>query len=175
MIVNPREDSNQSELVPAGMYILQVEDLEFRPAKNKSSGTQIQYRVRKAVPFGTDPEDKTNVGAQFADTCWHADGALWRLAAVALALGIVDVFDTDDDATMKRLFVGAFGKFTTKIDSYNGKDRTTIDMAITISESERAALAAELGLSTSGKSTPQGGADPFDYGPPPLGDADAPF
>lgn len=131
---NPSEHEDGMDggrLVPAGIYFAKVEkpgDIERK--RSKSSGADY-FDVKLRVMEG---EFK---GCVFWDTFSTLENALWKLGHFCVSIGQNSEFDIDSDAAVRRAIAGRVGKCQTKVEEYEGKQRTKVDRWLKMEPEER--------------------------------------
>lgn len=129
------QDGNMADVIPAGEYVFRSVDAEPKrqPQEKLDVGKSDYVNVQLRVV-----SDGQYKGAQISEMISFSEKALWRLSAFCIGGGCVETFDLDEDDEVRGALVGLVVKATTKIEVYEGKERTRLDTVQTMTVEERA-------------------------------------
>lgn len=92
-----RTPTRRREVLPEGTYLVKCDFVERTISSKKGTPMLLFTIVVTAGP---------HKGKKVLDRCYLLESSIWRLQAIALALGVVAEFDTDDQASLLEHFCG---------------------------------------------------------------------
>ena len=125
---NSYETDDRGDLLPPGEYVLEVDSIERRTSMN--SGVDyfnIQFRVKAPT--------------RFSERClWEnfslQENALWKLAELCQAVGVIEPFDTDNDRAVYNTLINAVCKAVVQHRVYNGEPKPQVRRFLVLAPEE---------------------------------------
>jgi hypothetical protein len=104
-----RTPTRVREMLPEGTYLARVDFVERTMSSKKGTPRLVFSLIVAAGP---------QQGKRVFDDCYLLESSLWRLENVAKALGVLEEFDTDDQADLVNKFSGKTAIITVAHESW---------------------------------------------------------
>jgi len=157
---------------PPDVYFVKIEDMEKRDSQ--SSGIPYYNGTIRVLSGIKTKADFQN--AKFWDVLSTSDNAVWKIAQLAVSCGVTSEIDIDNESEVKRALVGKIAKVQTKMEEYEGEERTKVQQWMQMTPEERQAFSKAMSGGGSRSALPDAptGAQASGGTPPPPMD-DVPF